>query len=227
MVVRVVAFSLVLIMKHQTIRKYQSVFKSRKRSANCLDTFKIYLGRSNKYLRPFIHLGRASISHYRLCPDVRIICSMVRLLNDMSNFGLVQEEPAFLRRMREGFTRDDDKKEEKRRRRGSEEVIDQDEAPQVVIEDKFKDKIAEDEARAYVVEKEGVKIDNPVSGSTKANISAKPKAENVSLGMKKAKKLNEGMKRTVEDDKDGTKSEKSRKSAPRKEKKLKLSFEDD
>jgi Domain of unknown function (DUF4604) len=154
---------------------------------------------------------------------------MVRLLNDISNFALVQEEPAFLRRMREGFSRDDDKIEEKRQRRASEEVIDQDEAPQVVIPEKFKDKIGEDEARAYVVEKEGAKMDKPEdSSTTKANIDAKPKSENVSLGMKKAKKFNEGVKRTVEDDKDvTTKSEKSRKSVPRKEKKLKLSFEDD
>jgi len=154
---------------------------------------------------------------------------MVRLLTDISNFALVQEEPAFLRRMRAGFSQDDDKMEEKRQRRGSEEVIDQDEAPQVVIPEKFKDKIGEGEARAYVVEKESAKMDKPENSSTtKANTTTKPKSENVSLGMKKAKKFNEGVKRTVEDVKDvTTKSEKSRKALPRKEKKLKLSFEED
>ena len=108
--------------------------------------------------------------------------------------------------MREGFAQEDNKIDEKRRRRGSEEVIDQDEAPQVVIEEKFKDKIAEDEARAFVVEKEGAKIEKPKDNdSTKANVIRKPKLENVSLGMKKAKKLNGGVKRIVEDDKDDAK----------------------
>jgi Domain of unknown function (DUF4604) len=140
----------------------------------------------------------------------------------------VQEEPAFLRRMREGFNQDENKVEEKRCRRQSGEVIDEDEAPQVVIEDKFKDKIAVDEARAYVNEKEGVKINKPENGSTKADIPSKAKKENVSLGMKKTKKLNEGLKRGVDDDKEGpTVSEKPRKSSARKEKRLKLSFEED
>src|SRR5208282_2165654 len=121
---------------------------------------------------------------------------------------------------------EDKKIDEKRRRRGSEEVIDQDEAPQVVIDEKFKDKIAEDEARAYVVEKEGAKIEKPKENdSTKANIISKPKPENVSLGMKKGKKLNGGVKRIVEDDRDSADvPEKSRKSRSRKEKRLKLSF---
>ena len=130
--------------------------------------------------------------------------------------------------MREGFAQEDNKVDEKRRRRGSEEVIDQDEAPQVIIDEKFKDKIAEEEARAYVVEKEGAKIGKPKENdSTKANVINKPKPENVSVGMKKAKKLS-GVKRIVEDDKDSANvPEKSRKSASRKEKRLKLSFEED
>src|SRR5271154_1337306 len=80
----------------------------------------------------------------RLCPVVRIILNMVKppvvpYVNDT-----VQEEPAFLRRMRAGFQQEDDKVDEKRRRRGSEEIIDEDEAPQVIISEKDKDKIAED-----------------------------------------------------------------------------------
>jgi len=131
--------------------------------------------------------------------------------------------------MRAGFAQEDNKIDEKRRRRGSEEVIDQDEAPQVVIEEKFKDRIAEDEARAYVLEKEGAKIEeSKEKDSTKGNVASKPKSENVSLGMKKAKKLNAGLKRTIEDDEDAANvPEKSRKSGSKKEKRLKLSFEED
>jgi hypothetical protein len=154
---------------------------------------------------------------------------MVYPLYDLSNSILVQEEPAFLRRMREGFAQEDNKIDEKRRRRGSEEVIDQDEAPQVVIDEKFKDKIAEDEARAFVVEKEGAKMDKPKdNNSTKTNVINKPTQSNVSSGMKKAKKLNGGTKRIIEDDKDSTNvPKKTRNSASRKEKRLKLSFEED
>jgi Domain of unknown function (DUF4604) len=145
---------------------------------------------------------------------------------------VVQEEPAFLRRMREGFSQDDHKKEvERKRRRGSEEVIDQDEAPQVVIREKDKDVIDANEARAFVVEKEGVKIDKPEdkskNGTTAANVPKKPREENVSLGMMKKKKAKEGGKKVGENDKDSAAPEKSRKPAQRKEKRLKLSFEED
>jgi hypothetical protein len=151
----------------------------------------------------------------------------------------VQEEPAFLRRMREGAKQDEDEKvNEKRRRRGSEEIIDEDEAPQVVIQDKDKGRIDEEEARAYVAAKEGAKLNEaknratnanaPKSGSPEPNVSSKPKVENVSLGMRRTKKPNEGVKRIHEDDKDAAAvTEKPRKSTSRKEKKLKLSFEED
>jgi hypothetical protein len=149
----------------------------------------------------------------------------------------VQEEPAFLRRMRAGFQQEDDKVDEKRRRRGSEEIIDQDEAPQVIISEKDKDKIAEEEARTYVAKREGVKVDKPKDGvnekppstdTVKPSIPNKPKAESVSLGMKKAKKPNEGLKRGIEEEKDVAEgAKKSSKSTSRKEKKLKLSFEED
>jgi hypothetical protein len=148
---------------------------------------------------------------------------------------IVQEEPTFLRRMREGFRQDDDKKEvERKRRRGSEEVIDEDEAPQVVIREKDKDVINADEARAYVAEKEGVKLDEaekeiPKNGT--ASKAVKPKEESVSLGMKRTKKINAGPKGVVEDGQKGKEDSslgKSRKKATsRKEKRLKLSFEDD
>jgi len=149
---------------------------------------------------------------------------------------LVQEEPAFLRRMRAGFQQEDDKVQEKRRRRGSEEIIDEDEAPQVVISDKDKDKIAEDEARTYVAQREGVKVDKsknetseiPSSDTVRPRIPSKPKPEGVSLGMKKTKKASEGVKRGVEEEtKSTTESKKVSKLASRKEKRLKLSFEDD
>lgn len=149
---------------------------------------------------------------------------------------IVQEEPAFLRRMRAGFQQEDDKVQEKRRRRGSEEIIDEDEAPQVVISEKYKGKIAEDEARTYVAEREGVKVDkskngtneNPVTDAVKPSIPSKPKPESVSLGMKKAKKPNEGVKRGIEEDTQVAKeSKKSSKVPSRKEKRLKLSFEED
>ena len=155
----------------------------------------------------------------------------------------VQEEPDFLRRMREGFAADDTKAEEKRRRRrGSQEIIDEDEAPQVVIQEKDKDMIDAEEARAYVAEKAGVTVSasGKVEG-TKVPMPAKPREENVSLGMKKRKK-NEGLKRTVKEGGDGEKGEKKvegkgeqgkgetgkvKKAVPRKEKRLKLSFEED
>ena len=126
--------------------------------------------------------------------------------------------------MREGFIQDANKIEDTRRRRRGPEVIDEDEAPQVVIAEKFKGQIDDDEARAYVVEKG----DKSKEGSKDTKLPVKPKPENVTLGMRKTKKLNEGVKRTVDEDEDlTTKSEKLRKSAPRKEKKLKLSFEDE
>lgn len=144
---------------------------------------------------------------------------------------VVQEEPAFLRRMREGFSQDDQKKEvERKRRRGSEEVIDQDEAPQVVIRGKDKDIIDADEARAFVVEKEGVKIDKPEdkskNGMAGGNAPKKSKEENVSLGMMKKKKTKEGLKKGGGNEKDSAAPGKSR-SPARKEKRLKLSFEED
>ena len=138
--------------------------------------------------------------------------------------------------MRAGFQQEDDKVHEKRRRRGSEEIIDEDEAPQVLISEKDKDKIAEDEARTYVAEREGVKVDKSKNGAhdkpntdaVKPSIPSKPKPESVSLGMKKAKKPNEGVKRGIEEEKNFAQGpKKSTKSTSRKEKKLKLSFEED
>jgi len=77
-----------------------------------------------------------------------------------------------------------------------------------------KGQIGDDEARAYVVEKG----DKSKEGSKDTKLPVKPKPENVTLGMRKTKKLNEGVKRTVDEDEDlTTKSEKLRKSAPRKE----------
>jgi hypothetical protein len=133
--------------------------------------------------------------------------------------------------MREGFSQDDDKKEEARRRRRGSEDIDQDEAPQVVIPEKEKDLINVDEARAFVVEKEGAKLDKlneeKTNNGTMGNVSSKPKNENVSLGMKRARKTKEGVKRVGQEGKETSVPEKSRKAAPRKEKRLKLSFEED
>lgn len=156
----------------------------------------------------------------------------------------VQEEPDFLRRMREGFAADDTKAEEKRRRRrGSQEIIDEDEAPQVVIQEKDKDMIDAEEARVYVAEKAGVTVTTTgkVEGA-KTPVATKQREENVSLGMKKRKK-NEGVKRTAEEGGEGEKREKKKvegkaeqgesetgkvkKAAPRREKRLKLSFEED
>jgi hypothetical protein len=145
--------------------------------------------------------------------------------------------------MREGFAADDTKAEEKRRRRrGSQEVIDEDEAPQVVIQEKDKDMIDAEEARVYVAAKAGVTVlaSGKVEGE-KAALPAKPREENVSLGMKKRKK-NEGVKRAgeedVEEERGGKKVEgtgekgksvtgKVKKAVPKKEKRLKLSFEED
>src|SRR5271154_2540756 len=116
----------------------------------------------------------------------------------------VQEEPAFLRRMREGITAEENEKDEKRRRRGSEEPIDEDEAPQVVIEDTDKEHIDVNEAKAFVAEKEGVKLEksksengtNEENGATTTKAAAstgnKSKEDSVSVGMKKAKKIGEG-----------------------------------
>ena len=136
--------------------------------------------------------------------------------------------------MRAGFQEEDDKVQEKRRRRGSEEIIDQDEAPQVVISEKDKDKIAEDEARTYVAEREGIKVDKSKDGSVentqkdavKPTEPSKTKTESVSLGMRRAKKPNEGLKRGINEEKpDPEGLKKSAKSSSRK--KLKLSFEED
>jgi hypothetical protein len=138
--------------------------------------------------------------------------------------------------MRAGFQQDDDKVQEKRRRRGSEEIIDEDEAPQVIISEKDKDKIAVDEARTYVAEREGVKLDKSKNGANekpntdavKPNIPSKPKPESVSLGMKKAKKPSEGAKRGIEEEKNVAEgSKKASKVTSRKNKKPKLSFEED
>jgi len=146
---------------------------------------------------------------------------------------LVQDMPAFLRRMREGMTEENNKVEHIRKEREREEVIDEEEAPQVVIDKRWKGRIDEKQAREYVAEKEGVKIDksNDVVLSEKGEEGeksilppTKPKAENVSLGMKKGKKK-EAVKRSAEDEKE----EKgiSRKGEARKQKKLRLSFEED
>lgn len=151
----------------------------------------------------------------------------------------VQEEPGFLRRMREGFTTEDNNKAaEKRRRRGS-EIIDEDEAPQVVIQEKDKEKINAAEARAFVEKKAGVTVqranDQTVRDETKAAAPMKAKEENVSLGMRKKRK-NEGVKRAGEEREEGkgeTKETrkngvgKKDKAGQRKEKRLKLSFEED
>lgn len=157
---------------------------------------------------------------------------MVHLSGSLSNSSLVREEPTFLRRMREGFQQEENKVEEKRRRRGSEEIIDEDEAPQVVIQDKDKHRINEGEARLFVAEKEGVKTSNGSKDTSeqitpRADVSSKPIKENVSMGMKKAKKAVGGLKRVVEDEKDVKPSGKSKKVSPRKDKRPKLSFEED
>jgi hypothetical protein len=142
---------------------------------------------------------------------------------------LVREEPAFLRRMREGKEAEVAKKEERRRRRASEEVIDEDEAPQVIIEDEDKGKINEVEAKKYVAEKAGVNVDSAKNGDSKDPPLPKKKEENVSLGMKKAKKGKEGVKRHVDEEEDKSEKEsgKSQKSTSQKGKRMKLSFEED
>jgi hypothetical protein len=130
--------------------------------------------------------------------------------------------------MREGNQAEEAKKEEQRRRRASEEVIDEEEAPQVVIQDEDKEQINEQEARKYVAEKAGVKVDSTKDDASKP---PKPKEENVSLGMRKTKKPKEGLKRQVEDDDDKSEdtSGKTKKSTLQKQKgkKLKLSFDED
>jgi len=126
--------------------------------------------------------------------------------------------------MREGFARDDEKVEEKRRRRASKEIIDVDEAPQVVIQEEDRLHIEESEAKAYVAKQEGVKID---TARDEGKTTAPKKNENVSLGLKKSKNVKEGLKRPGEElETKGSAFGKSRKPA-RKEKKLKLSFEED
>jgi hypothetical protein len=137
------------------------------------------------------------------------------------------EEPAFLRRMREGTEQEVKKIDEKRRRRGSQEIIGEDEAPQIVIQDKDKDQIDADEARAYVAEKAGVNVDKPKMDAIKTGPPSKPKEENVSLGLKKAKKAKEGVKRSVDENGTGDIPDKARKSGTKKGKRLKLSFEED
>ena len=113
----------------------------------------------------------------------------------LTNLNVAMEEPAFLRRMREGTEQEVKKIDEKRRRRGSQEIIDEDEAPQVVIQDKDRDQIDAAEAKAYVAEKAGVKVDKSKQDTIKAILPSKPKEENVSLGMKKTKKAKAGVTR--------------------------------
>jgi hypothetical protein len=133
--------------------------------------------------------------------------------------------------MREGMTEESNKAEEIRKQREQEEVIDEEEAPQVVIDKRWKGRIDEKQAREYVAEKEGVKMDKskddkpPEKEGTETKVfpPAKPRAENVSLGMKAKKKG--AIKRSAEEDKE--EKVKSRKMEGRKEKKLKLSFEED
>jgi hypothetical protein len=122
--------------------------------------------------------------------------------------------------MREGFARDDEKVEETRRRRASAEIIDADEAPQVVIPEE--ERIEESEAKAYVAEQEGVK-DKKVERVGKVSVE---KVEKVSLGMKR-KKGKEGVKKTGEDMGGKEQKDEKKKQPARKEKKLKLSFEED
>jgi len=152
----------------------------------------------------------------------------------------VQEEPAFLRRMREGITAEENEKDEKRRRRGSEEPIDEDEAPQIVIEDVDKEHIDVSEAKAFVAEKEGVKLDKAKSEdrvteengerTSKGQVStgSKVKEDSVSVGMKKTRKIGEGIKRLGQDDDEEVADlEKSRPHGSKvKRKRMKLSFEE-
>jgi hypothetical protein len=145
----------------------------------------------------------------------------------LTNLNVAMEEPAFLRRMREGTEQEVRKIDEKRRRRGSQEIIDEDEAPQVVIQDKDRDQIDAAEAKAYVAEKAGVKVDKSKHDTVKAALPSKPKEENVSLGMKKTKKAKDGVKRAVEENEAADVTDKARMSGPKKGKRLKLSFEED
>jgi hypothetical protein len=132
--------------------------------------------------------------------------------------------------MREGMMEENNKAEQIRKDREREEVIDEEEAPQVVIDKRWKGRIDEKQARDFVAEKEGVKVDRSKDEEEKGKEETKvipvtiPKVENVSLGMKRAKK-NEGIKRPADDKKDD--KGKSRKGDGRKEKKMKLSFEED
>src|SRR5579859_3416694 len=139
----------------------------------------------------------------------------------------VAKEPPFLQRMKEGETAETNKIEEKRRRRANEEIIDEDEAPQIVIREKDKDKIDAEEAKAFVAQKEGVKVEKKKVETPTTAVPSKPKGEAVSLGMKKAKKPKEVGKRALEEEKEAETPEKSRKPTPKKGKRLKLSFEED
>ena len=145
---------------------------------------------------------------------------------------LVQDTPTFLRRMREGMTEENNKVEQIRKEREREEVIDEEEAPQIVIDKRWKGRIDEKQARAYVAEKEGVKIDKskgemPTAETKEGEKSilppTRPKVENVSLGIKKAKRKGVVKRSAEEKEEKG----KSRKGEGRKEKKLKLSFAED
>jgi hypothetical protein len=122
------------------------------------------------------------------------------------------EEPAFLRRMREGTEQEVKKIDEKRRRRGSQEIIGEDEAPQIVIQDKDKDQIDADEARAYVADEAGVNVHKPKMDAIKTAPPSKPKEE---------------VKRPVDENGTGDIPDKARKSGTKKGKRLKLSFEED
>jgi hypothetical protein len=152
---------------------------------------------------------------------------MVLPFAKLINQTVAMEEPAFLRRMREGTEQEVKKIDEKRRRRGSQEIIDEDEAPQVVIQDKDRDQIDAAAARAYVAEKAGVKVDKSKQNTIKAILPSKPREENFSLGMKKTKKAKDGVKRAVEENEAVDVTDKARKSGTKKGKRLKLSFEED
>jgi len=143
--------------------------------------------------------------------------------------------------MREGFTTEDNNKTAERRRRRGSEVIDEEEAPQVVIQEKDKDAINADEARAFVAEKAGVKAQGTTGEVAKETGPVKAREENVSLGMLKKKRKNEGVRRAVDPEKGEKREEesgnkeksgknglgKTKQTAQRKEKRLKLSFEED
>ena len=143
--------------------------------------------------------------------------------------------------MREGFTTEDNNKAAERRRRRGSEVIDEEEAPQVVIQEKDKDAINAEEARAFVAEKAGVKAQGTTGEVAKETGPVKAREENVSLGMMKKKRKNEGVRRAVDTEKGEKREEeswnkeklvknglgKTKQTAQRKEKRLKLSFEED